>query len=100
MQEEGNPVEQGETSKEDTEMKQDVVSENEGPNDLGTVPEEDRQTEHENEPELTKRLNKQRRRAIQAVQGGRKNFTSRNSYKDKGGRSSHNSKIQKQLGNW
>ncbi|XP_027118090.1 serine/threonine-protein kinase rio2-like [Coffea arabica] len=100
FEEEGNPVEQGETSKEDTEMKQDVVSENEGPNDLGTVPEEDRQTEHENEPELTKRLNKQRRRAIQAVQGGRKNFTSRNSYKDKGGRSSHNSKIQKQLGNW
>lgn len=99
FEEEDNSVEQGGTSKEDIEMKHDV-SENEGVDDLGTVPEEGGQSEHENEPELTKRLNKQRRRAIQAVQGGRKIFRSRNSYKDKGGRSSHNSKIQKQLGNW
>lgn len=55
--------------------------------------------EDEDDPELVKRLNKQRRRAIQAAHGGRRNFTSRNTYKDKGGRSSHNSKIQKQL-NW
>lgn len=56
--------------------------------------------EDEDDPELVKRLNKQRRRAIQAAHGGRRNFTSRNTYKDKGGRSSHNSKIQKQLSNW
>nr|GMD88582.1 serine/threonine-protein kinase rio2-like [Ipomoea batatas] len=56
--------------------------------------------EDEDDPELVKRLNKQRRRAIQAAHGGRRNLTSRNTYKDKGGRSSHNSKIQKQLSNW
>ncbi|XP_031403062.1 serine/threonine-protein kinase rio2-like isoform X3 [Punica granatum] len=50
--------------------------------------------------ELVKRLNKQRRRAIAAAHGGRKALASRNSYKDKGGRSSHNSKIQKQLSGW
>lgn len=47
--------------------------------------------------ELVKRLSKQRQRAIRAAHGGRRAITSRNSYKDKGGRSSHNSKIQKQL---
>ncbi|KAG9445782.1 hypothetical protein H6P81_011910 [Aristolochia fimbriata] len=40
---------------------------------------------------LVKRLNKQRRRAIAAAQGGR-NISSRNSYKDKGGKTSHSSK--------
>ncbi|XP_019175391.1 PREDICTED: serine/threonine-protein kinase rio2 [Ipomoea nil] len=56
--------------------------------------------EDEDDPELVKRLNKQRRRAVKAAHGGRRNLTSRNTYKDKGGRSSHNSKIQKQLSNW
>ncbi|XP_057768017.1 serine/threonine-protein kinase rio2-like [Salvia miltiorrhiza] len=64
---------------------------------------EDRQVEHDDnsdDPELEKRLSKQRQRAIQAARGRRKAITSRNSYKDKGGRSSQNSKIQKQLGSW
>lgn len=60
--------------------------------------------EEENEEnvnvELVKRLNKQRRRAIAAVHRGGKTLASRNSYKDKGGRSSNNSKIQKQLSSW
>ncbi|XP_023758654.1 serine/threonine-protein kinase rio2 [Lactuca sativa] len=47
--------------------------------------------------ELAERLAKQRRRAIQAARAGRKsNNGSRNAYKDKGAKSSHNSKIQKQ----
>ncbi|GAB4825665.1 hypothetical protein Ancab_008539 [Ancistrocladus abbreviatus] len=54
----------------------------------------------EDDPELTKRLSKQRRRAIAAVQGRRRTPASRNTYKDKGGKSSQNSKIQKQLGGW
>ncbi|XP_076925690.1 serine/threonine-protein kinase RIO2-like, partial [Bidens hawaiensis] len=54
--------------------------------------------EQEDNPELEERLAKQRRRAIQAARAGRKTHASRNSYKDKGGKSSHNSKIQK--GNW
>ncbi|KAI4294963.1 hypothetical protein MLD38_040757 [Melastoma candidum] len=47
--------------------------------------------------ELTKQLNKQRRRAIAAARRGGKTVASRNSYKDKGGRSSHSSRIQKHL---
>ncbi|KAL3717285.1 hypothetical protein ACJRO7_008805 [Eucalyptus globulus] len=58
---------------------------------------EDESEENANDAELVKRLNKQRRRAIAAVHRGGKTIASRNSYKDKGGRSSHNSKIQKQL---
>ncbi|KAA8541248.1 hypothetical protein F0562_025145 [Nyssa sinensis] len=61
---------------------------------------EDEQIEHKDNPELTKRLNKQRQRAIAAAHGGRKTSASRNSYKDKGGRSSQNSKIHKQLSSW
>ncbi|XP_068660043.1 serine/threonine-protein kinase rio2-like [Aristolochia californica] len=49
---------------------------------------------------LGKRLNKQRRRAIVAAQGGRRILSSRNSYKDKGGKTSHNSRVQKQLAKW
>nr|VDC62281.1 unnamed protein product [Brassica rapa] len=42
--------------------------------------------------ELDKKLGKQRRRAMAAARGGRKSQSSRNTYKDKGGRS-QNSKI-------
>ncbi|KAE8022763.1 hypothetical protein FH972_008538 [Carpinus fangiana] len=62
--------------------------------------EEDNQTMDNNDPELTKRLRKQNRRVIASVRGGRKTVASRNSYKDKGGKSSHNSKMQKQLSGW
>lgn len=62
--------------------------------------EENDQIAMENEAELMKSLNKQRQRAIAAARRGRKTLASRNSYKDKGGRSSHNSKIQKQLSSW
>lgn len=62
--------------------------------------EEDDQAIVDDDPELTKRLNKQRKHAMSAVRGERRVVRSRNSYKFKGGRSSNNSKIQKQLGNW
>ncbi|KAH1153157.1 hypothetical protein AAZX31_18G043500 [Glycine max] len=54
----------------------------------------------QNEAELVKNLSKQRRHAIAKAHKGRKTVAARNSYKDKGGRSSHNSKIQKQLSSW
>ena len=50
--------------------------------------------------ELNKRLNKQRQRAIASASGGRKGRASRNTYKDKGRKSSNNSKIHKQIGLW
>lgn len=59
-----------------------------------------KETEEDDNPEFTKRLNKQRRRSIAAAHRGQKTLASRNSYKDKGGRSSNNSKIQKQLSIW
>ncbi|KAK3035384.1 hypothetical protein RJ639_032912 [Escallonia herrerae] len=62
--------------------------------------EEDREIEHQDDPELMKRLTKQRKHAIRAARGGHKICASRNTYKDKGGRSSQNSKIQKQLSSW
>ncbi|KAB1218198.1 Serine/threonine-protein kinase rio2 [Morella rubra] len=61
---------------------------------------EDNQIVNSNDAELTKRLRKQNQRAIASVRGGRKTLASRNTYKDKGGRSSHNSKMQKQLSGW
>ncbi|KAM1068403.1 hypothetical protein ACFX2A_000378 [Malus domestica] len=66
------------------------VSDKEGDND----------TEKDNDAELVKRLNKQRRRAMTAARGRRKTLSSRNTYKDKGGRSSTSSKIQHQLSSW
>ncbi|XP_057443055.1 serine/threonine-protein kinase rio2 [Lotus japonicus] len=62
--------------------------------------EEHDQNEIENDAELNKSLNKQRRHAIASARRGRKTIASRNSYKDKGGRSSHSSKVQKQLSSW
>ena len=62
--------------------------------------EEDNQTMNSKDIELTKRLKNQNRRVIASMRGGRKSLASRNTYKDKGRRSSHNSKIQKQLSNW
>nr|TKS07413.1 hypothetical protein D5086_0000113260 [Populus alba] len=59
--------------------------------------EEDNQSAIENDAELNKSLNKQRKRAVAAARGGRRSFASRNSYKDKGGKSSQNSRVQKQL---
>ncbi|KAH7663816.1 Non-specific serine/threonine protein kinase protein [Dioscorea alata] len=55
---------------------------------------------NEDDALLTKRLSKQRRRAVAAAQGGHKAISSRNSYKDKGGRSSNNSKLQKHACKW
>ncbi|XP_072965842.1 serine/threonine-protein kinase rio2 [Typha angustifolia] len=49
---------------------------------------------------LVKRLNKQRKRAIAAAHGRTRLLASRNSYKDKGGKNSHNSKIQRQALKW
>lgn len=59
------------------------------------------QGDENDDTELVKSLAKQRRRAMAAARKGHhKNSTSRNSYKDKGGKSSNNSKIQKQLASW
>uniref|UniRef100_A0A7N0TQM3 non-specific serine/threonine protein kinase n=1 Tax=Kalanchoe fedtschenkoi TaxID=63787 RepID=A0A7N0TQM3_KALFE len=57
---------------------------------------EDGETLVEDDPELAKSLNKERRRAMLRAKGRRTAGSSRNSYKDKGGKSSQNSKIQKQ----
>lgn len=63
-------------------------------------PEEEEEAESEDDPELEKSLSKQRRKAIQAAHRGKRNFASRNTYKDKGGKSSQNSKVHKQLSGW
>ncbi|CAO2813351.1 unnamed protein product [Amaranthus hypochondriacus] len=57
------------------------------------------ENDEEGNAELTKQLSKQRRRAIASAHR-RQNVTSRNTYKDKGRKSSQNSKIQKQFGGW
>ncbi|XP_004307023.1 PREDICTED: serine/threonine-protein kinase rio2-like [Fragaria vesca subsp. vesca] len=61
---------------------------------------DDETVDDDNDAELEKRLNKVRRRAVTAARGGRKTFASRNTYKDKGGKSSNSSKIQRQLSSW
>ena len=95
-----NQIDQEERAEEEAQTKNEGHSEDDGQDACEPTQEEDRQIKQEDEPELNKRLNRQRRRAIQAARGGRKSFTSRNTYKDKGGKLSHNSKIQKQLGSW
>uniref|UniRef100_A0A2N9ILJ9 Serine/threonine-protein kinase RIO2 n=1 Tax=Fagus sylvatica TaxID=28930 RepID=A0A2N9ILJ9_FAGSY len=62
--------------------------------------EEENQTMISKDAELTKRLKNQNRRVVASMRGGRKSLASRNTYKDKGGKSSNNSKIQKQLSSW
>uniref|UniRef100_I3S596 Serine/threonine-protein kinase RIO2 n=1 Tax=Medicago truncatula TaxID=3880 RepID=I3S596_MEDTR len=52
------------------------------------------------EAELTKSLSKQRHSAIASARRGRKKLGSRNSHKDKGGRSSQNAKVQMQMSSW
>lgn len=100
IQEEDNRIEQEQNVHEEPQTENGGSSEDEGQTECGPAAEEDRQVDQEDDLELNKRLNKQRRRAIQAAHGRRKSLTSRNTYKDKGGRSSHNSKIQGQLGGW
>lgn len=95
FQEGDNRIEPGQSVQEEPQTENGGHSEDEGQSECGSMAED-----QEDDLELNKRLNKQRRRAIQAAHGKRKSFTSRNTYKDKGGRSSHNSKIQGQLGGW
>ncbi|XP_062113717.1 uncharacterized protein LOC133824758 isoform X2 [Humulus lupulus] len=54
----------------------------------------------EDEAKLARSLNKQRKHAISAVHRGRRKTVSRNSYKDKGGKTTYNSKIHKQMCVW
>ncbi|KAJ3692142.1 hypothetical protein LUZ60_012492 [Juncus effusus] len=61
---------------------------------------EGEESEESNNEELTKRINKERKRAIASSQGRKKVINSRNSYKDKGRKSSLNSKAQRQALNW
>ncbi|KAL9255633.1 Serine/threonine-protein kinase rio2-like protein [Drosera capensis] len=66
------------------------------PNDNGEEGEE-----KVDDVKLIQQLNKQRRRAVASAHGGRhRSFSSRNSYKDKGGKSSQNSKLKKQMSAW
>ncbi|KAF5747562.1 serine/threonine-protein kinase rio2-like [Tripterygium wilfordii] len=62
--------------------------------------EEDDEVVDDEDPDLIRSLNKQRRRAIAAARRGERSSASRNSYKDKGGMSHQNSKIQRQLSSW
>ncbi|RHN42911.1 hypothetical protein MtrunA17_Chr8g0382111 [Medicago truncatula] len=72
----------------------------------GSEKEEANNTEENNdnavgiEAELTNSLSKQRKSAIASARKGRKKLASWNSHKDKGGRSSHNSKAQMQMSSW
>ncbi|KAH0934963.1 hypothetical protein HID58_012080 [Brassica napus] len=59
----------------------------------------DEENEAGRDEELDKKLGKQRRRAMAAARGGRKSQSSRNTYKDKGGRS-QNSKIHSNMSGW
>ncbi|XP_074311214.1 serine/threonine-protein kinase rio2 isoform X1 [Silene latifolia] len=61
---------------------------------------EEEESDEERDPELIKSLSKQREKAIASARGGRRqSYTSRNSYKDKGGKSSRSSKVIKS-GDW
>ncbi|KAF9601592.1 hypothetical protein IFM89_020508 [Coptis chinensis] len=62
--------------------------------------EEGNQDPNDADTDTAKRLHKQRRHAIGAAHGRRRPIASRNSYKDKGGKSSNSSKVQKQMGIW
>ncbi|KAH0724350.1 hypothetical protein KY284_000215 [Solanum tuberosum] len=67
---------------------------------VGDEHDPEEEAESEDDPELEKSLSKQRRKAIQAAHRGKRNFASRNTYKDKGGKSSQNSKVHRQLSGW
>ncbi|CAO2196665.1 unnamed protein product [Urochloa humidicola] len=60
---------------------------------------DDDDDDEEEDAELTKKLNKQRKKAIAAVHGRRRPVSSRNAYKDKG-KGTMNSKIQRQACKW
>lgn len=72
-------------SAEDTSIQSSTAGDEGG--DDGSVTSED-------DPELERRLDKQRQRAIAAAHGKRRSHASRNSSKDKGGKRSHNAKAQ------
>ncbi|CAI0458937.1 unnamed protein product [Linum tenue] len=55
--------------------------------------EEDDENAAESDAELTKRLNKHKKRAIAVARGSQNRISSRNLYKDKAGRSSQSSKV-------
>jgi hypothetical protein len=60
--------------------------------------EEDNESVNENDADLNKSLNKQRRHAVAAAPvEQRRSIASRSTYKDKGGKSSQNSRMQRQL---
>ncbi|RZC53887.1 hypothetical protein C5167_012744 [Papaver somniferum] len=85
---EDTPVQPG---TEDPELKEDDEDDEDSPSEGDTE-----------DPELLQRLNKQRRHAIKAAQGGSKKAVfSRNSYKDKGHKKSQSSKVlKKQMADW
>ncbi|WVZ67888.1 hypothetical protein U9M48_016905 [Paspalum notatum var. saurae] len=67
--------------------------------DSGTDDDSSDGTDDEEDAELTKQLNKQRKKAIAAAHGRRRPVSSRNTYKDKG-KGTMNSKIQRQACKW
>lgn len=85
------------------ETNEGVIEENEQLCEVGqsSEPETQVSSDEEEEAELDQQqVYKERRRAIKAARGRQKSLSSRNSYKDKGGKSSQNSKLQKQLSGW
>lgn len=90
----------GPTPSDESQLEQTINHEHDEQAGQVNDPEEDgSEEEDEDDPELEKRLSKQRKRAIRAAHGGKKSF-SRNTYKDKGGKSSNNAKTQMQFSGW
>ncbi|XP_018471827.2 serine/threonine-protein kinase rio2 [Raphanus sativus] len=75
------------------------LDDNEKGKSSGDEDEDEDEDEAGRDEELDKKLGKQRRRAMAAARGGRKSQSSRNTYKDKGGRS-QNSKIHNNMSGW
>lgn len=90
---------QNDVSENDSDSDNQEANENEiSRNDSSETRDNDGESKDENEDtELNKRLYKQRQRAIASASGGRKTRTSRNTYKDKGRKSSNSSKMHKQM---
>eukprot|EP01018_Ginkgo_biloba_P034501 Gb_31271 [translate_table: standard] len=70
-----------------------LVSTEEGGEDDGSVRSDD-------DTELVRRLDKQRRQAVAAAHGAKRSYASRNTSKDKGGRRSRNANIQRKYIDW
>ncbi|CAO2182096.1 unnamed protein product [Urochloa humidicola] len=92
---EGPPSGTNGDAKEPVESEGKLLSQADDDNSSG----DDDDDDDEEDVELTKKLNKQRKKAIAAAHGRRRPVSSRNAYKDKG-KGTMNSKIQRQACKW